>query len=95
MKEFAFRDVRMVAYYAKGQKLEDKFDGIEPHHILWWDNEEAHTLARVASSCKPLPPRVFLNVLDAPSIHLEEGKAPAPIDTTSALTYITEGALPP
>ena len=53
MKESACHDMRMEAYCVEVQKLEDKFDGIEVHHVLWWDNEEANSLARLASSRKP------------------------------------------
>ena len=37
--------MRMEAYCAKVQKLEDKFNGIELHHVLRQDNVEADTLA--------------------------------------------------
>ena len=40
----------MEAYCAEVQKLEEKFDGIELHHVLWRDNEEADALANLASS---------------------------------------------
>lgn len=43
MKESTYRNVRMEAYCKEVQKLE-KFDGIELHHVLWWDNEEADAL---------------------------------------------------
>jgi hypothetical protein len=62
--------MKMEAYCVEVQKLEDKFGSIELHHVLWRDNEEADSLARLASSHKPPSPRVFLNVLDAPSICL-------------------------
>jgi hypothetical protein len=70
MKESNCCDVKMEAYCLEVQKLEDKFGGIELHHILRCDNKEANTLATLASSQKPPSPRVFLNVLDAPSIYL-------------------------
>ena len=66
MKELTCHDVRMEAYYAEVQNLEDKFDGIELHHVLQRDNEEANFLARLASSRKPPPHGVFLDVLYAP-----------------------------
>ena len=49
MKESAYRDMRMESYYVVVQKLEDKFDSFEIHHVLRWDNEEADTLAKVPS----------------------------------------------
>ncbi|XP_066344562.1 uncharacterized protein [Miscanthus floridulus] len=74
MKESTCHDMKMEAYCEEVQKLEDKFDIIKLHHILWWDNEEVDSLARLASSWKPPPSRVFLDILDAPSIRLKEGK---------------------
>jgi hypothetical protein len=76
MKELACHNVRMEAYCTEVWKLEDKFHGIKLHHILRWDNEEADALARLASSRKPLPPRIFLDILDTPSICLKGVKAP-------------------
>ena len=87
-------DVRLEAYCAEVQKLEDKFDGIELHHVLRWDNEEANLLARLASSHKPPPHGAFLDVLDAPLICLKGDKMPAPASTTTS-TYITEEPLSP
>ena len=49
MRELTCWNVRMEAYYAEVQKLEDKFDGIELHHVLRRDNEEADALAKLAS----------------------------------------------
>ena len=60
-KESTYHDVKMEAYYVEVRKLEDKFDGIELHHILWWDIEEADSLARLASSKKPPSFGVFLD----------------------------------
>jgi len=91
MKESTFCDMRMEAYYAEDQKLEDKFDGIKPHHILRWDNEEANTLARLASSHKPPLLRVFVDVLDAPSICLEGTKGVAPAGAASTLSKASGG----
>jgi hypothetical protein len=68
------------------RKLEDKFDIIELHQVLQWDNEEAESLVRLASSWKPLLFGVFLDVLDSPSIHLRESKAPALASATSTST---------
>ena len=50
MKESSCQDVRMEAYCVEVQKLEDKFNGFELHHVLRWDNEEADFLAKLASS---------------------------------------------
>ena len=39
----------MEDYCVEVQKLEDKFDGIELHHVLRRDNEEADFLPRLVS----------------------------------------------
>ncbi|XP_066380369.1 uncharacterized protein [Miscanthus floridulus] len=62
----------MEAYCVVVRKLEDKFDGIELHHVLRWDNKEANSMVRLASSWKPPPSRVFLDIHNAPSVHLKE-----------------------
>ena len=80
MKVSTCRNVKMEAYCTEVRKLEDKFDDIELHHILRWDNEEANSLVRLASSQKPL------SFEDAPLIHLGEGKALALASATSTST---------
>ncbi|XP_066323415.1 uncharacterized protein [Miscanthus floridulus] len=89
MKESTYHDMRMESYYVEVEKLEDKFDGCEIHHVLRRDNEEANFLAKLASSRKPSPARVFLDILDIPSIRLVEGKMAAPTGTISTSTYVT------
>jgi ribonuclease HI len=77
MKESTCRNVKMEANCVEVQKREDKFDDIKLHHVLWRVNEEANSLVRLASSWKSPPSKVFLDVLDTPSICLEVGKVPA------------------
>ena len=77
MKESAYHDEKIEAYCVEVQKLEDKFDGIKLHHVLRWENKEADFLARLASSRRPLPHGVFLDILDALSICLIGDNTPA------------------
>ena len=49
MNESTCHDVRMEAFCAEVQKLEDKFDGIELHFVLRQDNEEVDFLLRLVS----------------------------------------------
>jgi hypothetical protein len=42
--------MKMEGNYVEVRKLEDKFDIIELHQVLQWDNEEAESLVRLASS---------------------------------------------
>jgi 2-polyprenyl-3-methyl-5-hydroxy-6-metoxy-1,4-benzoquinol methylase len=43
----------MTAYYEEVRSLQEKFDGIELHHILRHDNEVADFLTKLASSREP------------------------------------------
>jgi hypothetical protein len=38
MKEASCHDSKMVAYYNEVRKLEERFDGLEHHHMLRQDN---------------------------------------------------------
>ena len=40
----------MAAYYDEVWKLEERFDGLELHHILKRDNLATDSLAKIASS---------------------------------------------
>ena len=85
----------MEAYCVEVQKLEDKFNGFELHHVLRWDNEEADFLARLVSSRRPPLHGVFLDILDALSICLEGDKTLAPAGIASTLTCVTKEAPSP
>jgi hypothetical protein len=58
----------MVAYYGEVWKLEERFDGLELHHILRQDNLATDSLAKIASSQGSTPPGVFVNVANEPSV---------------------------
>nr|CAB3504979.1 unnamed protein product [Digitaria exilis] len=49
MKESSCHDEKMAAYCQAVRNLEDKFDGLELHHIARRYNEEADELAKIAS----------------------------------------------
>ena len=49
MKTSNCRDPKMEAYCQEVRKLEDKFDGLELHHVLRRDNEAAAALAKRGS----------------------------------------------
>ena len=55
MKEASCCDGKMVAYCDEVQKLEERFIGLELHHILKWDNLATDSLAKIASSRGPVP----------------------------------------
>lgn len=52
-------------------KQKEKFDGIKLHHVLQRDNKEVDALVNLASSWKDPPLRIFLDILDTPSICLK------------------------
>jgi hypothetical protein len=55
MKEASCHDSKMAAYRDEVQKLEERFDGLELHHILRRDNLATDSLAKIASSWGPAP----------------------------------------
>jgi hypothetical protein len=63
----------MDAYCVQIRKLENKFYGLEFHHVVWADNEAADKLSKLGSTQAEIPHRVFVHDLVKPSI-LEEEK---------------------
>jgi hypothetical protein len=62
-------------YCATVQKLEDKFEGLEFHHMERDNNAAADALSKLGSSRAQVPPRVFVQEVQQPSIaagHTEE-----------------------
>jgi ribonuclease HI len=59
MKDKNCVDSKMVAYCQAVRDLEDKFHGLELHHVLRDYNKAADVLAKTASSCSPVPHGVF------------------------------------
>ena len=50
----------MDAYYASIRKLEDKFYGIEYHHVVQANNQAAEELSKIGSTQAKVPARVFV-----------------------------------
>jgi hypothetical protein len=50
----------MDAYCTAIQKLEDKFYGIEYHHVVWANNQAADELPKLGSTRAEVPARVFI-----------------------------------
>ena len=59
MKESSYHNAKMVAYYRKVRRLEDKFDGLELNHIPRCLNEVANAVAKVAFSQELVPIGIF------------------------------------
>ena len=73
MKESSYKSPLMAAYYQEVHKLEDRFQGIELHHVPQKDNDAADFLAKLAARWVPSPDGVFINDLHEPSTHVQEG----------------------
>ena len=73
MKESSYKSPLMVAYCHEVRKLEDKFQGIELHHVPRKDNDAVDFLTKLAARRDPSPSRIFINDLHEPSTHVLEG----------------------
>jgi ribonuclease HI len=58
----------MDAYYLEVRKLENKFYGLEFHHIVSDNNVAADVLSKLSSTRAQVPAGVFIHELHAPSI---------------------------
>jgi ribonuclease HI len=58
----------MDAYYLEVRKLENKFYGLEFHHIVRNNNVAADVLSKLGSTRAQVPAGVFVHELHAPSI---------------------------
>jgi ribonuclease HI len=71
-KDWDYTSEKMDAYCAQIRKLENKFYGLEFHHMLWADNQAADELSKLGSTRAEIPHRVFVQDLIKPSIEEEE-----------------------
>ena len=71
----------MTAYYQEVRKLEDKFQGIELHHVPRKDNDATNFLAKLAARQDPSPGGVFINDVHEPFAHIMEGPIQTHPDT--------------
>ena len=62
----------MTVYCQEVRKLEDKFQGIELHHVPRRDNNAADFLAKLAARRDPPPSGVFINDIHEPSTRILE-----------------------
>ena len=63
MKESSYKSPLMMAYCQEVRKLEDKFQGIELHHVPQKDNDAPDFLAKLSARWVPSPDGVFINDL--------------------------------
>jgi ribonuclease HI len=74
----------MDAYCLEVRKIENKFYGLEFHHVVRDNNIAAGVLSKLGSSRTQVPAGVFVHELHAPSI-------PEPVPTTTALAPLPAG----
>jgi hypothetical protein len=76
----------MMMYYKELCKLENNFDGLEYHHVLHGRNEVVDELAKLGSSQVTVPPGVFSQELDEPSINRALSKASKAMESIEGTT---------
>ena len=59
----------MDAYVAEIRKLENKFSGLEIHHVIRDNNVAADVMSKLGSDRAEVPPGVFVHELYHPSIN--------------------------
>ena len=59
----------MDAYVAEIRKLENKFSGLEIHHVVRNNNVAADILSKLGSDRAEVPPGIFVHELHQPSIN--------------------------
>jgi hypothetical protein len=62
----------MGKYCTAVRKLEDKFEGLEFHHVERDRNAAANVLSKLGSSRTQVPPRVFVQEVPCPSISSDQ-----------------------
>jgi hypothetical protein len=62
----------MNRYYAAVRKLEDKFEGLEFHHVERDCNAAADALSKLGSSWAQVTLRVFVQEIHQPSVTIEQ-----------------------
>jgi hypothetical protein len=67
-KEWDINKDTMDAYITEIRKLENKFSGLEIHHVVWDNKVGADVLSKLGSDRANVPPVVFVNELHHPSI---------------------------
>ena len=59
----------MDAYVAEIRKLENKFSGLENHHVVYDNNAAADVLSKLGSDRAEVPLGIFVHELHHPSIN--------------------------
>ena len=99
----------MDAYVVEIRKLENKFTGLEIHHVVRDNNVAAYVLSKLGSDRAEVPPGIFVHELHHPSINISTPMEvdPVPQETsrevmmieadwrTTFIDYIKDKVLPP
>jgi hypothetical protein len=62
----------MNKYCAAVRKLEDKFEGLEFHHVERDRNAAADALSKLGFGRAQVPPRVFVQEIQQPSVAIDQ-----------------------
>jgi ribonuclease HI len=62
-KEWDYNKETMDAYVQEVRKLENKFSGLEVHHVVWEHNVGADILSKLGSTHAQVPTGVFIQEL--------------------------------
>ena len=65
----------MDAYVEEIRKLENKFSGLEIHHVYRDNNVGADVLSNLGSTRAAVPPGVFVHELHNPSVKVQSQQA--------------------
>jgi hypothetical protein len=72
----------MNRYWAAIRKLEDKFEGLEFHHVERDHNAAVDALSKLGSSQAQVPPEVFVQEVQQPSVTTEHAEECHILDQT-------------
>ena len=71
-KDWECTKEKMDAYCREIRKLEAKFYGLEFHHVPRDDNVAADVLSKLGSKRSIVPPGMFVQVLNSPTVKIAE-----------------------
>jgi hypothetical protein len=74
----------MNRYCAAVQKLEDKFKGLEFHHVERVRNAERDALSKLGSNRAQVRPRIFVQEVQQPSVTAEQAEECHALDQADA-----------
>src|SRR6185312_4822981 len=89
-KEWDINKKTMDAYVAEIRKLENKFSGLEIHHVVRDNNVAADILSKLRSDRAEVPPRIFVHELHYLSINISTPMEvdPVPQETSREVMII-------